>query len=190
MLYNVCASELAYKSKYEVCIIMTTSSNQPPTKRQTRYHAHMPKAPSKPRTDFAERLRALRQQRDMTQADLAEATSYTQRVISYYETDCADPNAEMLIAFAGALQVSVDELLGLEKPRRIEQPKQDPTMRRYAKRIQQLIDLPEKDRRAVLRMLDSLAKTAVPVAMAYACAWSGLASGIAASCIMFGFPLS
>jgi len=120
----------------------------------------MPKAPAKPRTAFAQRLRSIRQHRNMTQLDLAEATGYTQRVISYYETECTDPNAEMLVAFAKALRVSADELLGLEKPRRSDDDRNpvDPIVRRYAKRIQQLIDMPERDRRAVLRMIDSLSR--------------------------------
>ena len=35
-------------------------------------------------------------------------------------------------------------------------PKQDPETKRLWKKFQQLIDLPEKDRRAVIRLLNSL----------------------------------
>ena len=39
-----------------------------------------------PQTEFGVRLVALRQQRGLTQVQLAEASGLSQRVISYYET--------------------------------------------------------------------------------------------------------
>lgn len=49
--------------------------------------------------------------------------------------------------------MSADELLGLKKPRL---PKQDPKTERLWKKFRQVLDLPEKDRRAIIRMINSL----------------------------------
>jgi len=83
------------------------------------------------------------------QQQLAELIDSTQRCISRYETIAEFPPAEVLVQLAQALDVSADALLGLDKPKSKETPKQDPETKRLWKKFQQLIDLPEKDHRAV-----------------------------------------
>jgi transcriptional regulator with XRE-family HTH domain len=63
------------------------------------------------------RATALRRLRGMTQVELAEAAGSTQRAISHYETFGGYPPAPTLIAIAKALNVSADELLGINPPR-------------------------------------------------------------------------
>ena len=94
--------------------------------------------------------------RGLTQIQLAELIDSTQRCISRYETIAEFPPAEVLVQLAQALDVTADELLGLDKPKSKKTPKQDPETKRLWKKFQQLIDLPEKDRRAVIRLLNSL----------------------------------
>jgi hypothetical protein len=62
------------------------------------------------------------------------------------------------VKLARALGVSADELLGLKPPRRSPEPKeqQDPEVRRLWKRFQLVRSLPEKDQRAVIRLINSL----------------------------------
>jgi hypothetical protein len=63
---------------------------------------------------------------------------------------------------AQALNVSTDELLGVKKGVRTSQSKkaaanhEDPEIRRVWKKFQQLLSLPEKDQRAVIRLVNSL----------------------------------
>ena len=63
---------------------------------------------------------------------------------------------------AQALNVSTDELLGVKKSVRTSQAKkaaaehEDPEIRRVWKKFQQLMTLPEKDQRAVIRLVNSL----------------------------------
>ncbi len=103
---------------------------------------------------FGKRLTALRQARGLTQVQLAQAAGLTQRAISYYENHPGFPPAPALIALAKALRVATDEILGLKalKPER-----HDPEERRLWKKFQQVGDLPEKDQRAVIRLINSLA---------------------------------
>lgn len=109
-----------------------------------------------PKTTFGQRLYALRTQRGFTQMELAKALGTTQRVISYYETKGELPTPDVLVALVRTLGVSADELLGL-KPSKIEHRKEDPKRRRLWKRFRKMTSLPERDQRAVIRLINSLA---------------------------------
>ena len=104
---------------------------------------------------FGPRLTRIRKARGLTQVQLAEAADTTQRAISYYENDPGVPPSSAVIALAKALQVSTDELLGL-KPPRVDRVQDDPETRRLWKRFQMVTALPEKDQRAVIRLINSL----------------------------------
>ena len=58
------------------------------------------------------RIRDLREDRDLRQSDLAKATGIDQRTISNYETGKTAPDAYALIKLADFFQVSIDYLLG------------------------------------------------------------------------------
>ncbi len=107
---------------------------------------------------FGKRLIALRRLRGMTQVQLAEAADTTQRAISYYETTGNYPPAPALVALAKALGVSTDELLGV-KSVKTDARAEDPETRRLWRKFQQVSALPEKDQRAVIRLINSLAGT-------------------------------
>ena len=107
-------------------------------------------------TTFGERLQAIRKARGLTQVQLAEAAQTTQRAISYYETEAGFPPAPAVIALATALHVTTDELLGL-KPPKVERPRRDPETARQWKRFQRIAALPERDQKAVIRLVNSLA---------------------------------
>jgi transcriptional regulator with XRE-family HTH domain len=58
------------------------------------------------------RLRALRQQRDMTLADLSAATDISASTLSRLESGQRRPNLELLLPLARAYGVPLDELVG------------------------------------------------------------------------------
>jgi transcriptional regulator with XRE-family HTH domain len=107
-------------------------------------------------SSFGERLQAIRQARGLTQVQLAQAAETTQRAISYYETEAGFPPAPAVIALASALQVTTDELLGV-KPPRLERARGDSETRRQWKRFQRITSLAERDQKAVIRLVNSLA---------------------------------
>jgi transcriptional regulator with XRE-family HTH domain len=109
-------------------------------------------------SDFGRRLAALRKERGLTQIQLAEAIGSNQRLLSYYENVADHPPAAVIAELARVLKVSADELLGL-KPLRLDRRKEDPEARRLWKKFQQVMRLPEKDRRAVIRLVNSLVET-------------------------------
>lgn len=107
-----------------------------------------------PKTSFGERLFALRTARGLTQVDLAKTLGTTQRVMSYYETKGELPTPDILVALVRALGTTADELLGIESPQ--VGPDNSPEQRRLWKRFQRMESLPEKDQRAVIRLINSL----------------------------------
>ena len=106
-------------------------------------------------SSFGERLQAIRKARGLTQVSLAEAAGTTQRAISYYETEAGFPPAPAVIDLARALQVSTDELLGVRAPK-VERLHDNPETRRLWKRFQLVSQLPERDQKAVIRLINSL----------------------------------
>ncbi len=106
-------------------------------------------------TSFGERLQTIRKARGLTQVQLAEAAATTQRAISYYETEAGFPPAPAVIDLAKALNVTTDELLGV-KPPRVERANDDGEARRLWKRFQLVSALPERDQKAIIRLVNSL----------------------------------
>lgn len=106
-------------------------------------------------TSFGERLQNIRKARGMTQAQLAEAAETTQRAVSYYETEAGFPPAPAIIALAKTLGITTDELLGV-KPPKVERVNGDSEARRQWKRFQMISALPERDRKALIRLINSL----------------------------------
>lgn len=115
------------------------------------------KQPPPESTGFGQRLASLRKQRGVTQVQLAEGIGSTQRAITYYENEAAYPPVSAVISIAKALDVTADELLGLH-PIREESERLPPEKRRLWKKLQLVAELPDKDQRAVIRLVNSLAQ--------------------------------
>ena len=68
---------------------------------------------------FGERLRYLREERELRQQDVAEHIHVSLRMLSYYESDKHFPrDADMIISLAKFFDVSLDYLFGLTEVRR------------------------------------------------------------------------
>jgi transcriptional regulator with XRE-family HTH domain len=106
-------------------------------------------------TRFGERLQAIRRARGLTQVQLAKVAGTTQRAVSYYETEAGFPPAPAVIDLAKALRITTDELLGV-KPPKVERINDDSEARRMWKRFQMVSVLPERDQKAVIRLINSL----------------------------------
>ena len=64
---------------------------------------------------FGEKLRLLREERELNQTELGEAVNMTQRKISYLERDKYEPSMDDIKALCSYFQVSADYLLGFSK---------------------------------------------------------------------------
>lgn len=61
---------------------------------------------------FAERLKNLRKEKGLSQAELAKALNLTQRKISYLETGQFEPDLTILWEISEYFEVSCDYLIG------------------------------------------------------------------------------
>ncbi len=63
---------------------------------------------------FAERLKELRKERGVSQAELGKSLQVSFSVVCYWETDRSEPTAPNLVKIADYFGVTVDYLLGRE----------------------------------------------------------------------------
>lgn len=64
---------------------------------------------------FGEKIKALREDLDLSQTKLGEKVGMTQRKISYIECGKCEPSIEDIKSFCNFFGVSADYLLGLKK---------------------------------------------------------------------------
>ena len=103
---------------------------------------------------FAERLKGLREARSITQARLAELLGEDPRVYSRWERGTATPQLDTVVRIAQILQVSLDELTGLQavaSEPRVRNPKLHAL-------YQQMDSLSDEDQQALIILMDSLLK--------------------------------
>lgn len=106
--------------------------------------------------EVGQRLRAIRIQRGLSQAELAEALGVTQPNISAVEIGRRGLTIQQLVRLTRALHVSPDEVLGEKKA-----PKDSKTRRsdKLLRRLQLMEKLPLSDQRSLLAHLDALLKS-------------------------------
>jgi len=105
---------------------------------------------------FAERLKLLRQARNITQVRLAELLAVDPRAYSRWERGDNIPHLDTLIKIADIIQVTLDELVG-----RIEATS-DVQIHNYELHslCQQADHLPDEDQQALIQVMDGLIKKA------------------------------
>lgn len=116
--------------------------------------ARKPRPEAERKTDVAigKRLAQIRKERGFTQTELADKVGVLQTIISDYERARLRLHPTMLMKLAKVLQVSTDEILGLEQlPKKV-----DPLNRRFLRRLQALHKLPKRDQDALLRTIDAV----------------------------------
>ncbi len=64
---------------------------------------------------FGEEIKAIRKAHGYTQAQVAKATGIPQNTISWIEADKGIPNVQQCVLLANFYEISVDELIGIEK---------------------------------------------------------------------------
>ena len=62
---------------------------------------------------LGEKIRLLREEKELNQTELGKAVNMTQRRVSYIENDKYEPSMDDIIAFCHFFKVSADYLLGL-----------------------------------------------------------------------------
>ena len=105
---------------------------------------------------FGSRLRSFRKTQGLTQGELGEAIGASTRAVCSYERNECDPPVYVLAGLASALNVSIDDLLSRNGGKEI---KQEPTPRRWIRKIEQIQKLPEHKQKAIVQVLDMALKS-------------------------------
>jgi transcriptional regulator with XRE-family HTH domain len=104
---------------------------------------------------LGQRLARLRKARGFTQIEFAEKTGLIQALISDYERGKLRLNAEMILRFATALEVTTDELLQPGGPRAARKPS-----RRVLRCLTQIEPLPPGQQTVLLKTIDTFLEAA------------------------------
>lgn len=106
---------------------------------------------------FGQRLKATREERGMTQRDLADRVRTQVAQISRYEHGLYLPNAETLVDIAAVLKTGLDTLLlGKELPDSAEQPLRNLVL---LERLGDLDQLPREDQEMVVRLIETVIRS-------------------------------
>jgi len=101
------------------------------------------------KTDQVSRLRALREARGISVRELARQIGEDSSNVSFWERTGALPRSNVLLPIARSLGVTVEELLGEEKPSRVLSP---------GGRVRQLFEavskMPRSKQQMILKMLE------------------------------------
>lgn len=103
-------------------------------------------------SNFAERLRTLRRQRNINQARFADVLGVSPRVYSRWETGDAVPHFDTVVKIAEALDVSLDALAGRSEgsqPATLRNPE-------LHQLYQQVDELPDEDQQALMLVIHRL----------------------------------
>lgn len=97
------------------------------------------------------RLARLRKEKGITQMEMAERLGAAQPVVSNYERGELRLHGELIVQLSRILEVSTDELLGVETRPRSSVPRD----RRLLRRLEAFDTLPKRDRDALTRTIDA-----------------------------------
>lgn len=104
---------------------------------------------------IGQRIARMRKERGYTQVELAEKTGIPQTLITDYERNKLRLHPEMVIRFAQALEVSSDEILGLNGSKKNGDAKISLRILRRVKRIEYL---PLSQQKTLLKTVDTFLK--------------------------------
>ena len=65
---------------------------------------------------LGEKIRLLREEKELNQTELGKAVNMTQRKVSYIENDKYEPSMDDIRAFCRFFNVSADYMMGFPKP--------------------------------------------------------------------------
>lgn len=102
-----------------------------------------------------QRLARIRKERGFTQIELAQKTGLVQTLVSDYERGKLRLNADMILRFANALEVSTDDLLQPSTSKSVRKPS-----RKVLRRLEQIEALPPTQQTTLLRTIDTFLEVA------------------------------
>jgi transcriptional regulator with XRE-family HTH domain len=104
---------------------------------------------------FGSTLRQIREKRGYTQAQLADLSGMSRRMIGHYETLVRRPSVDKVKRLADTLGVSVNELMDSPLPSKQQMEKEKATYS-IMKRAREIEKLPKRDKDMVFSLINTL----------------------------------
>ncbi len=104
---------------------------------------------------FGQRMAAIRQQKGLTQMQLAARMETTQKMIDYYERRSPNPTLDVMQKIAAALEVSVTQLLGEEAVAVRAARKNGPTSK-VQQAFENVSKLPRRQQEHIVKVVSAL----------------------------------
>ena len=114
--------------------------------------------PTKDATDFGKRVAEARRQRGLTQREFASLLGVSQKMVEYFERRAENVTADVVKKLATVLEVSADDLLGLQPKRVKPGPKS-----RLQTQIEQIQRLPRAKQQTISEVLEMAVKSATSI---------------------------
>jgi transcriptional regulator with XRE-family HTH domain len=122
------------------------------SRRRTPIVPRPPKTIAISHRDIGQRLRALRTERDYSQARLAEILGTHQTNVSEMERGVRGITVQQLVRLSNALKVSPNDLLGVGS----KENGHTPLPARFTRRLREIAILPKSEQQALLKIMDSM----------------------------------
>lgn len=100
---------------------------------------------------MSERIRTIRRQKGLTQAELGQRIGVSQQVVTNYERGLREPTLETMLKIAGVFDVTLEQLVGAKPIKPDEQ-----TSRALQRRIERVKALPPDKQKAFITFVDAL----------------------------------
>lgn len=123
-----------------------------------KFKYDLPQIELKDDKTVGERIKELRILRGYTQQNLSTKLGIARVTLADYERGRSRIYDEMIVRIAQILEVSTDRLLGMETPSEIKES----VSLKYTRRIREIEELPDHDKRIILKTLDDLIKANKP----------------------------
>jgi transcriptional regulator with XRE-family HTH domain len=104
-------------------------------------------------SDLGKRIQDLRKQIGLTQAQLAAKIKISHTQLTRYENSKVQPPADVLNRLADVFDVSIDYMVNGNKSDKAEQTLKDAEL---IKQFKQLDQLPEEEKKSILKVLNAL----------------------------------
>ncbi len=119
------------------------------------YKGHFKSMSSDTKQTFGQRLTQIRKHKGLTQTELGDKIGVSQRIIHHYENKAEYPPTQKIIDIATALDMSIDDLLGLDK-KIVDSKSYKKINIKLAKQLRLASHLPPADLKSLNIFIDAL----------------------------------
>ena len=104
---------------------------------------------------FGDRIKKLRDEKNISQFELSEFLGISQQALSKWENEKTEPDNDSLVKLANYFNVSTDYLLGNSETRRVDKPYDDELEKVLFSKAK---DLTEDEKKTIINVINAIKK--------------------------------